>query len=410
MKAENQNQESSMSLSKERKIARKKEIKQMKRNAKLSKIISLCVIVVLVAGTISLVGYSIYRRITRIEPSGDYSATLNDTGFIDGVDAASSVELPDYKNITVALSDVEYSDESVEADIQAILKNRAELSKETDAAIVDGDKVNIDYVGTIDGEEFEGGNTQGLGSDLTIGSNSLIDDFEEQLIGHKIGDNVTVNVTFPDEYSNSPDLAGKDAVFEVTINGIYIAPEFTDEFVQNNLADYASTTDEYRAYVKQSKYEENLSTWIQDYLDENTTVLSYPEAYINHLKSLQKFEDQNTYESLNQFYLSYMGYEAYKSFESYVGMSEAKYDKSLVETVQARAKKSLIYQAICELEGISVTDEDYMVYNADITATEEVSLEDSLAQDVENYGRGYVMQELIKDKVIDYIKDLVTVE
>lgn len=86
--------------------------------------------------------------------------------------------------------------------------------------VVDGDTVNIDYVGSIDGVEFSGGNTQGMGTDLVIGSGSYIDDFEEQLIGAHPGDNVTVTVTFPEDYGKE-DLNGKEAVFEVTVNGVY---------------------------------------------------------------------------------------------------------------------------------------------------------------------------------------------
>lgn len=96
------------------------------------------------------------------------------------------------------------------------------VSYSTDASLTveDGDAVNIDYVGSIDGVEFSGGNTQGAGTDLVIGSGSYIDDFEEQLIGYHPGDVVEVNVTFPENYGNE-DLNGKDALFEVTINGIY---------------------------------------------------------------------------------------------------------------------------------------------------------------------------------------------
>lgn len=95
-----------------------------------------------------------------------------------------------------------------------------ELSTDSSLTVADQDTVNIDYVGTVDGVEFEGGSTNGAGTDLVIGSGSYIDDFEEQLIGTHPGDEVQVNVTFPEDYS-SQDLAGKDAVFTVTINGIY---------------------------------------------------------------------------------------------------------------------------------------------------------------------------------------------
>ena len=96
----------------------------------------------------------------------------------------------------------------------------AGLSTDTSLTIADGDTVNIDYVGTIDGVEFDGGSTDGQGTDLVIGSGSYIDDFEEQLIGAHPGDTVDVNVTFPEDYGVE-DLNGQDALFEVTINGIY---------------------------------------------------------------------------------------------------------------------------------------------------------------------------------------------
>ena len=93
-------------------------------------------------------------------------------------------------------------------------------STDSSLTVEDGDTVNIDYVGSIDGVEFDGGNTQGKGADLTIGSGLYIDDFEEQLIGAHPGDEVEVTVTFPEDYGTE-ELNGKEAVFDVTVNGIY---------------------------------------------------------------------------------------------------------------------------------------------------------------------------------------------
>lgn len=94
------------------------------------------------------------------------------------------------------------------------------LLTDSSLTVKNGDTVNIDYVGYVDGVAFDGGNTQGMGTDLTIGSGAYIDDFEEQLIGYHPGDSVEVNVTFPENYGKE-NLNGKDAVFEVVINGIY---------------------------------------------------------------------------------------------------------------------------------------------------------------------------------------------
>ncbi len=106
-------------------------------------------------------------------------------------------------------------DTNIEADA-----GLGELLTDKDLEIKDGDTVNIDYVGSIDGVEFAGGNTQGAGTELTIGSGMYIDDFEEQLIGAHPGDKVDVVVTFPENYGNE-ELNGKEALFKVTVNGIY---------------------------------------------------------------------------------------------------------------------------------------------------------------------------------------------
>lgn len=116
--------------------------------------------------------------------------------------------------------DTSASEDEASAEEASDSSQETELSADSSLTVEDGDTVNIDYVGTIDGEEFSGGSTNGSGTDLVIGSGSYIDDFEEQLIGAHPGDEVSVEVTFPDDYSNQ-ELQGQDAVFTVTINGIY---------------------------------------------------------------------------------------------------------------------------------------------------------------------------------------------
>lgn len=126
--------------------------------------------------------------------------------------------------VIVLVADAVRNSSSEDADSETVSQENdtasAGLSTDTSLTIADGDTVNIDYVGTIDGVEFDGGSTDGQGTDLVIGSGSYIDDFEEQLIGAHPGDTVDVNVTFPEDYGVE-DLNGQDALFEVTINGIY---------------------------------------------------------------------------------------------------------------------------------------------------------------------------------------------
>ena len=401
--------ETPISLSKARKIARKKEIAQMKRNRWLAKVITICVISAICIGLASLIGLSVYRNSFKVTPSDDYSAQLTDNGFIKDVTATSYVDLGDYKNIKVPASEIEFTDEELNAEITETLAGFATLNKETTAAIVNGDKVNIDYVGSIDGVEFEGGNTNGNGTDLEIGSGDYIDDFEDQLIGHKVGDKVTVNATFPEDYSNDTTKAGKEAVFEVVINGIYVAPELTDAFVKEKFSEYASTAAEYKAYIKKKNSDANLTEWLENYIASNTTVKSYPDAYIDYLKAIDKHFEMETFQYMNALYYQSMGYEPFSSFVSYLDtnkkMTEYEYDKSLIKTAQETAKVDLAYQAILESEGLTVTEEDYISYIESLGKTKE-----DYEKEVADYGKGYVLKNMVNIKAINQLKTYATVE
>jgi trigger factor len=388
--------------SKDRKLAKKKEIAHLKRNARISKLTTISVISLICIGLATLIGFKVYRSITKVTPSSDYSAYLTDNGFIEGATATSYVDLGDYKNLKVPASEIEYTDKQLKADLASVVFKNTTLDKETDAAIVDGDNINIDFVGKIDGEEFENGNTNGAGADLSIGSDSYIDDFEQQLIGHKVGETVTVDVTFPTDY-DTETLAGKDASFEVVINGIY--PALTDDIIKKNYPEQATTVDEYKSYLKLTNYDKNLTAWINENVVTNATVSSYPEDYTDHLKSIQKQMDLDYYEYINSYYLELSGKVMYNSFDEYVQQSEAKYDESLKAISKETAKTKLVYQAILESEGVTVSDADYLAY----LKTQEKDQTD-FDTEVETYGKGYVLQEMVKIKALELLKTYVTVE
>ena len=152
------------------------------------------------------------------------------------------VELGDYKGIEYTMDVAEVTDDQVNQQIDSFLDGLAETEEVTDRAVEDGDTVNIDFTGTKDGEEFEGGSSEGY--DLVIGSGSFIDGFEDGLIGHEIGDEVSLDLTFPEEYPQNEDLAGQDVNFKVTINSISVknTPELTDKVVADN-TDYDNVED-----------------------------------------------------------------------------------------------------------------------------------------------------------------------
>ena len=152
------------------------------------------------------------------------------------VELYPEVELGQYKGLEVEKVPVEVSEEEVDREIETVRKRNARKLSVEDRPAQKGDTANIDYEGFLDAEKttpFEGG--KGENHDLELGSGSFVPGFEDQVIGMGVGEEKDINITFPENYAK--DLAGKDAQFDCTINGIYIKPEFTDEFVAENLSD-----------------------------------------------------------------------------------------------------------------------------------------------------------------------------
>ena len=394
--------DASMSSSKKKRIERQKKHENEKRKKVLSKTILLCIGVVAAVAVCFFVVRGLYKSITKVKPSDDFSAGLAENGFIDGVKAADYVTGLDYKNMKLAKADVEYTDEELQADIDSLLDAHKELKEDTSLEVKDGDTVNIDYVGTVDGEEFEGGNSNGAGYDLEIGSGSFVDNFEEQLIGTHPGDSVTVKVTFPDDYS-SEELQGKAAEFAVDVHGIYELREFNDDFVAEFLSDEASTAEEYKQHVKDTKYEENLESAIEEKITEVSVVNNYPK-YLKQYKSIQMYQDQQTYEQMNQMYQAYYG-SGFSSFNEYTGMTDEEYEEDLDTRAKNQLTEKLAYQYVLESEGVSLTEQDYRDYLKDSYGNE-----DQFDSNVEEFGLPYLLSEQLRPKAVEIIKKYVTVE
>lgn len=259
--------------------------------------------------------------------------------------------------------------------------------------------MNIDFVGTVDGVEFEGGNSNGEGYDLTIGSGSFVDDFEQQLIGHKPGEEVTVEVTFPADYDGE-EVAGKDASFAVTINSINVTPELTDEFVAENITEEGVTTAaEYRASVENNFYEQHLEEYLTNYILENSTVKSYPSNYLKKVRAVTKYSDEQMLASYKQMsaYYGISMYENLWDLRDDEVSDELSYELELRERAKEAAKDAMVYQALFEDAGLTLDME--AVYTE---MTEEYG-EESFTQMKETNGEGYIAQNEIREAVIEYL-------
>ncbi len=320
----------------------------------------------------------------------DYSAGLTDEGKLEGIKASDYVTLCDYDNIEVPKKEIEPSDDEVQTQIDNLLSNPD--YGVYDRAVEKGDTVNIDYVGKIDGKEFSGGSA--TGQDLVIGSKSFIDNFEDQIIGHTPGETFDVKVTFPKDYA-SADVAGKDAVFSVTLN--YIAPELTDDFVKKyfNETDAISTVKEMKNSIKDTLRETNENNYIWNYLLTNSKFKELPEELMD--KRLE-----SSLNVLRKQYHDYLGYgdEQILSMYGYKSMDEVK--ENLRENTETSVKYFLIASAISDEH-----PEELNVEKADLDKILGTASADSY---YDIYGKPYTNANILVTMVGDYIMDHATVK
>lgn len=303
-----------------------------------------------------------------------------------GIDVEKCVTLGDYKGVTVEKTIQSVTDEDVQNEIDNALAN---YPVEVDQAAKEGDTVNIDYVGKIDGEEFDGGSDQG--ADLKLGSGKFIDGFEDGLIGARKGETRTLNLTFPEDYTQ--DLAGKAVEFTVTVNAVKEPlSEPTDQWVADNIEGYDNIAD-YKAGIRSEQEESNEQTaenqvryaaWTQ--VIDNCTINEYPETLVEVGKKL--------YEQQVETYAKYAGMELDAYIES-SGLTQEEYQSNMEEYGKNVAAQALVCQAICDKEGFAIGDDDYQKALQDML-TEYGCTEDELIQ---TYGQDNVEQSIMLNRV-----------
>lgn len=307
-----------------------------------------------------------------------------------GIDVEKCVTLGDYKGVTVEKTIQSVTDEDVQNEIDNALAN---YPVEVDQAAKEGDTVNIDYVGKIDGEEFDGGSDQG--ADLKLGSGKFIDGFEDGLIGARKGETRTLNLTFPEDYTQ--DLAGKAVEFTVTVNAVKEPlSEPTDQWVADNIEGYDNLAD-YKAGIRSEQEESNEQTaenqvryaaWTQ--VIDNCTINEYPETLVEVGKKL--------YEQQVETYAKYAGMELDAYIES-SGLTQEEYQSNMEEYGKNVAAQALVCQAICDKEGFAIGDDDYQKALQDML-TEYGCTEDELIQ---TYGQDNVEQSIMLNRVSNLI-------
>lgn len=322
---------------------------------------------------------------------------FDDNGYLQGITAADYVTLPDdYAALTVPAGTDIVTDEEVDSYInENVLADFATPEQVTDRAAEMGDTVNIDFVGSVDGEEFDGGSAQGY--DLELGSNSFIDDFEDQIVGHMPGETFDVQVTFPDPYTANPDLAGKDAVFVTTLNSIteQVTPELTDSWIQQNINPFlqVTTVQQMKDYVHEQLVYSQMSNAIYSQLLDTTTFADFPESITSY------FSDSMLYD-----YYMYASSYGMSLNDMLSAMGAVDADTMLAQdqvqaVIENNCRQSLLVQAIAEKEGIVVDDATYDANIARVLRTDSVQgYEDAYGK---NYLRANVLMNLVMDQLVE---------
>ncbi|MFS9032082.1 trigger factor [Streptococcus anginosus] len=281
------------------------------------------------------------------------------------------VKLGEYKNLEVSVDvSKEVSDADVDARIERERNNLAELVLKEDKA-ANGDTVVIDFVGTVDGVEFDGG--KGDNFSLELGSGQFIPGFEDQLVGHAAGETVEVNVTFPEDYQ-ATDLAGKDAKFVTTIHEVKEkeVPELDDELAKD-IDEDVETLDElkekYRKELAESKeiaFDDAVESAALDLAVENAEIVELPEEMVH----------EEVHRSVNEFLgnMQRQGISPDMYFQI-TGTTQEDLHKQHEADAEKRTKTNLVIEAVAKAEGFEASDEDIEAEIASLAADYNMEVE-----------------------------------
>ena len=327
---------------------------------------------------------------------GDGGKDTNGSSAFFDYDVNDYVTLGDYKGLAVQYPVPTVTEDDIQIAIEDLLDEKTDYIEVTDRGAENGDYLNIDFTGTIDGKEFDGGSAEDY--ELTLGNEEMLAEFDQNLVGKKVGETATFKVVFSEDYDE--ELAGQEAEFQVTVNTVseINQPEYNDAFVAE--ATEYKTTAEYEEALRgelitsaQAEAAESAGTDALQLAVDNATINGYPE-------SLYEACYQDTVDSY-QAYAELFGME----FEEF--MSEFMEGEDLEEVTISLVNEVLVSQAIAEKEGLTITDKEYD-QEAEALATEYgyASLEDFTA----DYGQVSIMSTLIKERAMNFLYENAQVE
>ncbi len=304
------------------------------------------------------------------------------------------VELPKYKGLKLEKEVTEVTDGMIRAQYTTYMTDELEEVTDADSKIQYGDQVTMDYECKFGDGEY--GDPQGTDYSVIIGSKTTIDGFEDGLIGHKNGEEVYLDLTFPDNYTD--EYAGKDVTFHITITKIERTPDPTDEWVNTYTEGEYTTVKDYDKYLKENfeeSYEASAtstlrqSAWSEVY--DNVKFKALPQEYVDEGKATMESQVQSMMESY--------GIESMDDFLEQSGMTQEDYDDMLKTNSVSYAKSKLVVNAIWDKEKLSEDDEIYKAILQKLIEDNDTTEEEL----IENYGEDTVKDYCKQYAVIDYI-------
>ena len=280
-----------------------------------------------------------------------------DIGEYAGISWDDYLTLPDYDSYEINSETREVTEDDIDSEIKdRLAKVETEGEKITEGTVNEGDKINISFKGTLD----DGTTMEGLSGDdfnIVLGNSSFISGFQEGLYGKNVGDTVELDLTFPDPYEPNNDLSGRGVKFMVTINYKLSTQELTEEFIKDDTEGECSTEEEYRAYIGEYLEKMTEESRIFDIKNDlyyrivdETEIKDIPENVYEHERTV--LENKFTNYAMAQG----KTWEAF--LEENFGTAED-YDKEIDEYTKEQAHQKMVVYALCDKEGISVTEEEY---------------------------------------------------
>lgn len=308
--------------------------------------------------------------------------------FTFDVELYPEVTLGEYKNLSAAKETFVITEEDVDGQINGVRKrNGRVIDLEREAQM--GDTADIDFVGTLDGVAFDGGSAEGY--ELELGSNTFVPGFEEQIVGMNIGDVKDINITFPDDYT--PEMAGKDVVFKVTLNGLSVTelPELDDDFVQD-VSEF-NTVEEYRADTRK-----DMERVMQEQMDAKWRTAIMTQACNNMTVEIPESMMEEKIDELIHSYAANFGITDPKmttdDIKNMMGLDEEAINATIRPAAEYQIKQELLLDAIVTAENIEITDEELEDYIKGAAETVGVTA-DQIRQ---YFGEEYIKNEFKKEK------------